>query len=167
MPRSAEALAFYRELCANERAIKKEIARNAPDGKAVESERAAIRLRIRQERAGPVLERFRLWLEAQKQDSLLKSTFGIAIGHVQNNWEALSRYVTSGYLAIDNNVAQQHMKTIATQELAVCRERDRRQGDGGVVQRGAKLSEQARNYPSFKFSRSSGSGTNRHRSLLW
>ena len=111
--RAAAALAFYRELYAVERAIKEEIARIAPEGKADESEHAAIRLRIRQERAQPVLERFRLWLEAQKQDALPKSPFGIAIGYVQNNWEALTRYATSGYLAIDNNVAEQHMKTIA------------------------------------------------------
>ncbi len=38
-----------------------------------------------------------------------------AIGYVQNHWEDLVlRYAGSGYLAIDNNVAEQHMKTIAT-----------------------------------------------------
>jgi hypothetical protein len=35
-----------------------------------ESVRAAIRLRIRQERAVPVLERFGKWLEEQKKDVL-------------------------------------------------------------------------------------------------
>ena len=33
---------------------------------------------------------------------------------MQNHWEALTRYASSGYLAIDNNVSEQHMKTIAT-----------------------------------------------------
>jgi hypothetical protein len=33
---------------------------------------------------------------------------------MRNNWEALKRYTTSGYLSIDNNVSEQHMKTIAT-----------------------------------------------------
>ena len=89
-----------------ERAIKEEIAKTAPEDKADESERAAIRLRIRQEKAVPVLERFREWLEAQKPDALPKSPFGIAIGYVQNNWEALTRYTTSGYLSIDNNVSE-------------------------------------------------------------
>src|SRR5262249_37807604 len=37
-----------------------------------------------------------------------------AIGYVQNHWEALIRYASSGYLAIDNNLAEQHMKTVAT-----------------------------------------------------
>jgi transposase len=111
--RATAALAFYRELYAIERAIKEEIAKTAPEGKADESERAAIRLRIRQERAIPVLERFREWLEAEKKDALPKSPLGIAIGYVQNNWEALTRYTSSGYLAIDNNLSEQHMKTVA------------------------------------------------------
>ena len=62
----------------------------------------------------PVLERFRKWLEEQKRDVLPKSPINAAIGYVQNHWEALIRYASSGYLAIDNNVAEQHMKTIAT-----------------------------------------------------
>ena len=45
---------------------------------------------------------------------LPKSPISGAIGYVQNHWEALIRYTSSGYLAIDNNVSEQHMKTIAT-----------------------------------------------------
>ena len=52
-------MAFYRELDAIEREIKDEIAKTAPKGKADESELAAIRLRICQEKAVAVLERFR------------------------------------------------------------------------------------------------------------
>ena len=114
LSRAAAALAFYRELYAIEKAIKAEIARTVPEHQTDESERAAIRLRIRQQRAVPVLERFRAWLEARKQDVLPKSPIRGAIGYVQNQWEALIRYASSGYLAIDNNVAEQHMKTIAT-----------------------------------------------------
>ena len=62
----------------------------------------------------PVLESFRKWLEEQKKDVLPKSPINAAIGYVQNHWEALIRYASSGYLAIDNNVSEQHMKTIAT-----------------------------------------------------
>ena len=112
--RAAAALAFYRELYAIEKAIKKEIAEAVPEDEADESVRAAIRLRIRQEQAVPVLERFGKWLEEQKKDVLPKSPINAAIGYVQNHWEALIRYASSGYLAIDNNVSEQHMKTIAT-----------------------------------------------------
>jgi transposase len=110
--RSAAALAYYRELYAIEKAIKAEIAKLPPT--ADEPARAAIRLRFRQERAVAVLEGFEKWLDAQKPDLLPKSPLGAAVGYMQNNWEALKRYTSSGYLSIDNNVAEQHMKTIAT-----------------------------------------------------
>ena len=91
-----------------------EIAKTVPEDDPDESKRAVIRLRIRQERAVPVLERFREWLEAQRPEVLPKSPIGGAISYVQNHWEALIRYASSGHLAIDNNVAEQVMKTIAT-----------------------------------------------------
>jgi transposase len=107
-------LAFYRELYAIEKAIRKEIAEAVPEDETDESVRAAIRLRIRQEQAMPVLESFRKWFEEQKKDVLPKSPIDAAIGYVQNHWEALIRYASSGYLAMDNNVSERHMKTIAT-----------------------------------------------------
>ena len=110
--RSAAALAHYRELYAIEKEIKAEIAKLPPD--ADEATRAAIRLRVRQERAVPVWDDFETWLEAERPDVLPKSPLGGAIGYMQNNWEALKRYTGSGYLSIDNNVSEQHMKTIAT-----------------------------------------------------
>jgi transposase len=114
LTRASVALAFYRELYAIEKAIKAEIAETAPEGQADESARAAIRLRIRQEKAKPVLERFQEWLAAEQPSALPKSPLGIAINYVQNNWAALVRYACSGYLSIDNNVAEQQMKKIAT-----------------------------------------------------
>jgi transposase len=51
--------------------------------------------------------------EEQRGKALPKSSLGQAIGYAQNQWEALTRYTSSGYLSIDNNVAEQHMKTIA------------------------------------------------------
>jgi transposase len=110
--RSAAALAYYRQLYAIEREIKTEIAKMPPE--AEEPARAAIRLRVRQERAVPVLDGFKAWLDAQQPDVLPKSPLSAAIGYLQNNWEALRRYTNSGDLSIDNNVAEQHMKTIAT-----------------------------------------------------
>jgi hypothetical protein len=110
--RSSAALAYYRQLYAIERAINVEIAKLPED--ADEPARAAIRLRIRQERAVPVLESFEKWLETQKSDVLPKSPLSAAIGYVQNQWEALKRYTSSGHLSIDNNVSEQLMKIIAT-----------------------------------------------------
>ena len=36
-----------------------------------------------------------------------------ALGYARNNWTALVRYTETGYLAIDNNVAEREMKRIA------------------------------------------------------
>jgi transposase len=110
--RSAIALAYFRQLYAIEREIKSEIAKLPPESD--ESTRAAIRLRVRQERAVPVQKSLEKWLEETKPDVLPKSPIGEAFGYVWNNWEALKRYTSSGYLSIDNNVSEQIMKTIAT-----------------------------------------------------
>jgi hypothetical protein len=110
--RSAAALTYYGQLYAIEKQIKAELAR-LPEG-ADEPARAAIRLRVRQERAVPVWEGFDKWLESERSQVLPKSPSAGAIGYVRNNAEALKRYLGSGFLAIDNNVAEQHMKTIAT-----------------------------------------------------
>jgi transposase len=109
--RAATALAYYRELYTIEAEIKKEIGKQGDE--IDESTRAAIRFRFRQERAVPILETFCTWLEAQKPDVVPKSPLGKAIGYAQNNWEALTRYVSSGHLDIDNNVAEREMKKIA------------------------------------------------------
>lgn len=110
--RSAAALAYYRELYAIERAIKAEIDKLPPT--ADEPARAAIRLRVRQEKAVKVWEEFETWLEAERPNVLPKNPLGGATGYMRNNGEALKRYTGSGYLSIDNNVSEQHMKTIAT-----------------------------------------------------
>jgi len=110
--RSAAALAHYRRLHAIEKEIKAEIAQLPPD--AEEATKAAIRLRIRHEKAVSVWEAFETWLETERPNVLPKSPMGGAFGYMRNNWEALKRYTSSGYLSVDNNVSEQHMKTIAT-----------------------------------------------------
>jgi transposase len=110
--RATAALAHYRELYAIEKQIKAEIAKLPTD--TDETTRAAIRLRVRQEKAVPIWEAFWKWLEAERPDVLPRSPLGGALGYMQNNKGALQRYTSSGYLSIDNNVSEQHMKTIAT-----------------------------------------------------
>jgi transposase len=110
--RASAALAYYSQLYAIEREIKAELAKLPEE--ADEPTRAAIRLRVRQEQAVSVWESFEKWLEAERLQVLPKSPLGGAIGYMENNGTALKRYLGSGYLSIDNNVAEQHMKTIAT-----------------------------------------------------
>src|SRR3954463_6293908 len=62
--RAAAALAPYRQLYAIEKEIKAEIAELPPD--ADEPPRAAIRLRVRQEKAVKVWTDFETWLEAER-----------------------------------------------------------------------------------------------------
>jgi transposase len=71
------------------------------------------RLRMRQELAVPILERFYTWLKEQRAQVLPKSPMAEAIGYALNNWTALIRYTEAGFLSIDNNVAEREMKRIA------------------------------------------------------
>jgi transposase len=60
------------------------------------------RKRIRQQKAKPILEALKRWLDETKGKTLPKSVLGQALGYALNNWEALCRYVEQGYLGIDN-----------------------------------------------------------------
>jgi transposase len=73
---------------------------------------AAVRLRLRQEKAVPLLTSLRQWLLAQKQQVLPKSPIAAAINYVLNQWQALERYTTDGDLHIDNNVSERTLKLI-------------------------------------------------------
>ena len=127
--RSAVALAYYRQLYAIEKEIKAELAKLPED--ADEPTRAAIRMRVRQERAVSVWQDFETWLDAEHPQVLPKSPSGGAIGYMQNNGEALKRYTTSGYLSIDNNVARATYEDYRNwpEKLVVHRQRERRQDD--------------------------------------
>jgi hypothetical protein len=70
-------------------------------------------LRMRQELAVPILERFQAWLKEQRAQVLPKSPRAETIGYALNNWTALIRYTEAGFLSIDNNVAEREMKRIA------------------------------------------------------
>jgi transposase len=97
--RSHQALAWYGQLY--------ELERQARDWEETQ------RLQMRQDLALPILEKFKSWLEEQRQDVLPKGPMGEAIGYALNNWTALIRYTEAGFLAIDNNVAEREMKRIA------------------------------------------------------
>ena len=79
--------------------------------------RSAIRLALRQEKAAPLLTRFKTWLESQKAERggsvLPKSPMGQAITYVLNQWEALCVYTTDGDLAIDNNASENALRRVA------------------------------------------------------
>jgi transposase len=113
-----QALAFYRQLYEVERDAgnhaDQEYARRSPTEPVRRHDLLeAERLRLRQEKAVPVLTAMCQWLTNQQGAALPKSPIGQAINYALNHWEALTRYTAHGFLAIDNNWAEREMKKIA------------------------------------------------------
>ena len=61
---------------------------------------------LRQEKAKPVLDRFRTWLDTYHPQVPPKSLLGKAIQYCLNQWEKLVVYIDAGFLKPDNNVAE-------------------------------------------------------------
>ncbi len=97
--RAAQMLSMIAELYAIER-----------EAKDVDD---ATRLQLRQERSVPVLERIKTWLDAEGEVVLPRSPMAAAITYAQNQWQALSTYVTRGFLNIDNNASERALKRVA------------------------------------------------------
>lgn len=62
--------------------------------------------RERQNRAGPILEQFKEWLEKRKPQVPPSSTLGKAIRYTLGQWERLVVYLEDGRLRPDNNLAE-------------------------------------------------------------
>src|SRR5208282_2234828 len=84
-------------------AIEKEIRGRSPE------ERRA----IRNERARPLLEALKLWLEETLCKLSRKSDTALAVRYALGRWEALLRYVNDGRIEIDNNAAERALRTVA------------------------------------------------------
>jgi transposase len=97
--RAHEALAFIRSLYRIEKQIREF--------------GGADRRTERQQRSLPVLKAFKAWLDREVNAVLPKSALGVAIVYTLRNWDALCRYTEEGYLEIDNNTAERHMRPIA------------------------------------------------------
>jgi transposase len=74
---------------------------------------SAGRYRVRQDRARAKLTEMRAWLDRRLSDVLPKSMTGKALSYMDNEWEYLSRYVESGELSIDNNLAERAIRPFA------------------------------------------------------
>ena len=71
------------------------------------------RARLRQARAGPLLESLRSWLREKLSRVSKKSELAKAIGYVLTRWSALTRYVSDGRIEIDNNSAERALRAVA------------------------------------------------------
>jgi len=65
---------------------------------------------IRQEKAVPLLNKFKAWLEKSSLQVTPKSKMGDAINYSLNQWHKLTRYTEDGRLNIDNNRAERAIK---------------------------------------------------------
>jgi transposase len=103
------ALAAIRQLYAVER----DATELAGEQELSQAEVEALRLRLRQERSVPLLKSFGEWLDRQAAAALPKSPLGEAVGYARNQWAALQRYTTAGFLEIDNNAAERALRAVA------------------------------------------------------
>ncbi|HEY6925465.1 MAG TPA: IS66 family transposase [Steroidobacteraceae bacterium] len=103
------ALGVIRQLYAVER----EAAEQATKQELSQADLEALRLRLRQEKAVPLLTTFREWLDKQAAVVLPKSPLAEAVGYARNQWAALQRYTTAGFLEIDNNAAERALRAVA------------------------------------------------------
>ena len=84
-------------------AIEREVKHLLPE------ERAA----CRRQRAGPILDEFKRWLDEMYAKSPPKSAIGKALAYSINRWPALTRYLDDGWLNIDNNPVENAIRGIA------------------------------------------------------
>lgn len=88
---SKVALGYFRELYA--------IEREATDARLNDDARCL----LRKEKAIPVLEKFKTWMDGRSLEVPPESLIGKAIFYTLGQWEKLVRYVYYGFVPIDNN----------------------------------------------------------------
>lgn len=98
-PIAAEALQRIGALYA----IEAEIRGQVPEG----------RRRVREARAGPLLDAFQTWLKETLTKISQKSALAEAIRYALTRWAALTRYVGDGRIEIDNNAAERALRAVA------------------------------------------------------
>ncbi|WP_408094388.1 IS66 family transposase [Rhodoplanes sp. SY1] len=71
------------------------------------------RRRLRQAETKPLVEAFKLWLEARLAEISKKSGLAQAIRYTLAHWEGLTRFLDDGRIEIDNNVVERSIKPVA------------------------------------------------------
>lgn len=74
---------------------------------------ASARTALRRQRAQPLLDSLKNWLDREHTQALPKTPIGEALTYLANQWAALTVYVEDGDLAIDNNAAERAIKPFA------------------------------------------------------
>ena len=76
----------------------------------IKNKTATEKHQVRQNKAKPILEKYKKWLEKSAVQIPPKSTLGKAISYNLNQWPKLVRYIEEGDLSIDNNRAERAIK---------------------------------------------------------
>lgn len=72
------------------------------------------RYQLRQEKALPILTKFKEWLDEANDKVINNSYIGKAIKYNLNQWHKLIRYVEDGHLGIDNNITERDIRPFTT-----------------------------------------------------
>ncbi|WDE03681.1 IS66 family transposase [Thalassomonas viridans] len=72
------------------------------------------RVALRQEKAKPILEKFKRWLDEAQPLVTPKNYIGKAISYTLNRWDELCQYLEHGDLGIDNNVTERDIRPFTT-----------------------------------------------------
>ena len=72
-----------------------------------------VRCRVRQARAGPLLDELHAWLTSMLGKVSKKSELARAIGYSLGRWLSLTRYRDDGRIEIDNNAAERALRGVA------------------------------------------------------
>lgn len=70
-------------------------------------------LALRQEKSVPILLAMEQWMHKARLQVLPKNPAYGALGYLSNQWEALKRYTSRGFLNIDNNPAERALRRVA------------------------------------------------------
>jgi len=89
-----------------------ELYRVEHDAKQKQLSRAA-HLALRKERAGPIRERLKEWLDAQRERHPPKSPLGIAIRYTLGQWDELGVFLRDSRVPLDNNASERSLRRIA------------------------------------------------------
>ncbi len=73
----------------------------------------AAKLEFRKERAGPIRERMRAWLHAQRERHPPKSPIAAAIRYADNQWTELGVFLDDERVPLDNNGSERALRRVA------------------------------------------------------
>jgi hypothetical protein len=69
-----------------------------------------VRLAGRKEKSKPIVDAFYEWLKAERARQLPKAKLTGAINYMLNRWDSFTRFLESGLVPLDNNIAERTLK---------------------------------------------------------